>query len=230
MENAVGGSAAAAGGGEQAGGHSVPGVALGRPDGSWGSLEEQSEPHWAQRWVQQHPASPGKGVCPPTGTAMPTWHGCLRHPWGWSSETCSKSPLPIHPLPPPRREGGFGDMKESSTPKPAPSVKMFPGRCLGLLILWDQPRRRPRCLGRGGQTHPSPGNPLGTAEPFGHVADGLSTLGRQNAEQWRLQGVPWSLSPSLSHKGSRRFPPFPPAPALLPPLLSPSPSSFPAAG
>lgn len=172
----------------------------------------------------------GKVCAPPQALRCPPGMAVCGIPGDGPARPAPKAPYPFIPCPAPRREGGFGDMKESSTPKPAPSVKMFPGRCLGLLILWDQPRRRPRCLGRGGQTHPSPGNPLGTAEPFGHVADGLSTLGRQNAEQWRLQGVPWSLSPSLSHKGSRRFPPFPPAPALLPPLLSPSPSSFPAAG
>lgn len=184
----------------------------------------------SERRVQQHPASPGKGVCPPTGTVMPTRHGCLRHPWGWSSQTRSKSPLPIHPPPPPRREGGFGDTKESSTPKPAPSVEMFPGRCLGLLILWDQSRRRPRCLGRGGtHTHPSPGNPVGTAEPFGHAADGCPHWDSKTQSSGTCRVSPGPCPHPCHTKGavvSRHFPPPRPFSPLSCPL-HPPPSRLP---
>lgn len=129
---------------------------------------------------------------------------------------------PPHSSPCPTRAGVWGSLGEQC-PETAPSVQMCPGRCLGLLIPWDRPRCGPR------HPHiPDRGTFWGLWSPLVPLWVGIHT-GMAKHRVVARRGVPRSLSPSLSHKGSRRFPPFPPS-SPSPPSPAPFASSFPAAG
>lgn len=204
-------------GGEQAGGHSVPGVALGRPDGSWGSLEEQSEPSWAQReGCSGTLRAQGRVRVPPQAPRCPPGMAGCGIPGDDPARPAPKAPHPSIPCPP-CREGGSGDTTESSAPKPAPSVEMFPGRCLGLLILWDQPHCRPRCLGRGGHTHvPAQGTLWEPRSPLVTLPVGVHT-GTAKRGAVALAGCPPVPVPIPVTQREPSFPAISPRPGPSPP-------------
>lgn len=160
----------------------------------------------------------GQGrVALPAGAMVPTQQSPLPHPRRRSSRTRSKSPPTHQPAP---HRVGFGDASESRAPEHLLGADV-PGTCLGLLI----PRDRPHC-GPGCAQSPDR-NPQGAVELSSHAAGGRPHRGGKT-RGGGTAGCARSLSPSLSHKGSLRFPPFPP-PAPLPPLLllRPPPSRLP---